>query len=111
MEANNLIATVSGAPRGQGKFTAHFDGTDSAGEPLPEGTYTPCPEAAHKSGTCQLIRHELESNRQPIAKQKLKGNIKVGAVMSAYTPSTAKQLPAVRSSATEAARQETESKP
>ena len=102
---------MSGAPRGQGKFTAHFDGTNSTGEPLPEGTYTLCPEAARKSGTCQLIRHELESHRQPIVKQKLSGNIKVGDVMPASTPSTAKQLPAVRSSATEAARQETESKP
>lgn len=86
VEEKALIGTISGATRGPGKYKARFDGTDNSGQPLPEGRYTLCIEAAREHGTYQIVRKVLQLGATPIARTSLKGNVEVGGLAVEYRP-------------------------
>jgi len=85
-EKTDLIKTMAGATRGPGEYETHFDGTDNAGKPLPEGTYTLCLEAARENGTYKIIRHRIEWNGKAIEKTKLDGNIEIPEAAFKFVP-------------------------
>jgi len=76
-EKTDLIKTLASATRGPGKYEAHFDGTDNAGKPLANGTYTLCLEAARENGTYKIIRQKITWGDEPIEKTELKGNVEI----------------------------------
>lgn len=86
VEKERLIGTVSAATRGPGEYQARFDGTDNTGQPLSEGKYTLCLEAAREHGTYQIIREPVELNGNPIKSKKLKGNVEISAASYRYEP-------------------------
>ncbi|MEL7267307.1 MAG: DUF2271 domain-containing protein [Planctomycetota bacterium] len=88
VEKTNLVDGISGATRGPGDYETHFDGTDNAGDALPNGEYTLCLEAARENGTYKIIRQKVQLGDKPIEKTKLKGNIEIAAASFSYRPAS-----------------------
>ncbi len=86
LEKTDLIGTISGATRGPGAYEAHFDGTDNAGKPLPNGKYFLCLESAREHGKYQIIRTEIELQGEAIAQQELKESTEMSKVSYEYVP-------------------------
>lgn len=86
----DLIDTISAATRGPGEYSAHFDGTDNRGKPLPAGEYTLCIEVAREHGTYQLLRKKIAWGAEPIAKQELPSNPEVSAASLWFLPEESK---------------------
>lgn len=86
VEKSELIGTISGATRGPGEYSARFDGTDNAGEPLADGDYTLCLEVSREHGTYQIIRESVALGGKPIAKTELPENVEMSAVSYEYIP-------------------------
>ena len=51
-----LVGTVSSPTRAAGAYTVLWNGRDDAGQPVDQGEYHVCVEAAREHGTYQLIR-------------------------------------------------------
>ncbi len=86
VEKTDLIDGISGATRGPGSYEARFDGTDNDGDPLPDGTYTLCLEAARENGTYKIIRKRFQWGDQAIERTELKGNIEIPQAAFAFQP-------------------------
>jgi thiamine biosynthesis lipoprotein len=85
-EDSELIATVSSATRGPGRYEVHFDGTDNKGNPLAPGIYTLLIEVAREHGTYQLIRQSFRWGDQAIERTPLEGNIEISHAAFRFQP-------------------------
>lgn len=88
-EKTDLIDAISGATRGPGDYSAHFDGTDNSGKALDSGKYTLCIEVAREHGTYQIIRETIEWGDKAIEKKALKPNVEISVANYSYVPVSA----------------------
>ena len=82
-EGAPIVATVSSATRGPGRYTVRWDGRDNQGKPVPSGKYTIYIEAAREHGTHQLVSGDLVCNGSP-AKLELPANVELSGVAVDY---------------------------
>lgn len=59
VDAQDLVATISGATRNPGEYSVAWDGKDDHGQLVKPGNYTLYLEAAREHGTYQLMKHEF----------------------------------------------------
>jgi hypothetical protein len=55
--SRSLVSTMSSPTRTAGAYTVLWNGRNDAGQPVDQGEYHVCIEAAREHGTYQLIRH------------------------------------------------------
>lgn len=79
----DLVATISRATRAPGQYQVLWDGKDDQGQPVKQGRYTLCIEAARERGTYQIIRKPLTLADQPLAEE-LKGNVEIKSAALEY---------------------------
>lgn len=85
VDPTDLVATVSAATRGPGKYHVLWDGTDDQKKPVKTGTYTVFIEAVREHGSHQLLRKEFVVGGQAI-KAELKGNEEIKSASIEYHP-------------------------
>ena len=77
------LATVSSATRIPGRYSLAWDGRNDAGQPVEQGQYFLCVEAAREHGTYQLIREPYTFSSRPF-KATLPGNVEIAGVAVDY---------------------------
>ena len=82
----DLIKTISGATRGPGEYSVHFDGSDNSGKPLPAGRYMLCIEVAREHGTYQLLRDKFTWGDEAIKEKSLKPNAEISKASYSFLP-------------------------
>lgn len=79
----DMVATVSGATRNPGRYSAVWDGKDDHGKMVKPGQYTVYLEAAREHGTYQLMKHAFKVGGDAFAVD-LKGNEEIGGAKIEY---------------------------
>lgn len=87
-EGTQIVASVSSATRGPGKYTVKWDGKDAGGRAVAQGKYTVAIEVSREHGTHQLIRQELDFSGVEM-KVDLAANIELGPGSLIYRRKTA----------------------
>lgn len=83
VDDTKLIGTVSKPTRNPGQYTVAWDGTDDAGELLPDGEYTLYLESAREHGTYQLMKQTIRIGG-PVWRHELKGNAEISSASVSY---------------------------
>lgn len=75
-----LLATVSSPTRAAGAYTVLWNGRNDAGQPVEQGEYHVCVEAAREHGTYQLVRQPFTFASRAF-RAELEGNAEVSRVV------------------------------
>lgn len=74
-----LVAAVSSPTRASGAYTVTWNGRDDAGQPVEQGEYAVCVEAAREHGTYQLARQAFIFTARPF-RAEIGGNAEISRV-------------------------------
>jgi thiamine biosynthesis lipoprotein ApbE len=82
-QRKNLIYTMSRPTRAPGQYTVIWDLKDSAGKPVPPGSYTLFIETAREHGTHQLMRKEISLGTSEF-NEDIAGNVEIKSATIRY---------------------------